>query len=325
MDRLWQDLRYGLRTWSKAPGFTIIVVLTLAFGIGANTTMFAVINTLFLNPLPVTRPSELVIVRTVNRGSEAAGGDALPISHPNLVDLRDRNTVFQSVSGHSAPMAFTTLRGNAPERIFGELVTGTYGSIGEPPRACVYVPMQQQFSDAAILYIRTESDPGSVLMTAQRHIRELDARIEAGDARTIRTLIGQSLFGATIGVGLLGVFGLVALGLASLGLYGAMAHAVRQRQREIGVRLALGAERSTVIRLVLGQGIAVVGAGIAVGLAASLLVGRALAGVLFGVTPADPMSLGGASLILLLTAVAACYLPARRASRLDPVQALREA
>ena len=144
------------------------------------------------------------------------------------------------------------------------------------------------------------------------------------DVRTIQKIIGQALFGATIGVGLLAVFGLIALGLASLGLYGAMAHAVTERQREIGVRMALGARRPAVLRLVLGQGLTLVGSGMACGAGASALVGQALSRVVFGVTAFDPLSMAAASLVLLLTAGAACYVPARRASLLDPLTALRD-
>ena len=118
-------------------------------------------------------------------------------------------------------------------------------------------------------------------------------------------------------MGLLGVFGLVALGLASLGLYGAMAHAVRQRQREIGVRMALGARRVAVLGLVLRQGLTVVGIGMAFGVGAAALAGKALSRVLFGVTPFDPITVGAASLVLGAAAAAACYVPARRASLLD--------
>jgi hypothetical protein len=136
--------------------------------------------------------------------------------------------------------------------------------------------------------------------------------------------VSSALFGATTGVGLLSVFGMVALGLASLGLYGTMAHAVRQRQREIGLRMALGAQRFAVLGLVFRQGLTIVGIGMVFGLALSALVGMALSGFLFGVGAVDPISVVAASAVLALAAAAACYVPARRASRLDPVVALRE-
>jgi predicted permease len=219
-----------------------------------------------------------------------------------------------------------TLSGDTtPREVVGIAKTTTYTSIGEAPQPCVYVPLQQQFSDAAILYVRANGDPTAALGTAQRHLRAMDSRIDAADARTVGTIVGQSLFGVTIGVGLLGIFGVIALGLASLGLYGSMAYTVRQRQREIGVRMALGAERGGVMRLVLRQGLAIASTGFGVGIALALIVGRALAGVLFGVSTADPLAMIAASGILAVTAALACFLPARRASRLDPVEALRNA
>jgi ABC-type antimicrobial peptide transport system permease subunit len=123
----------------------------------------------------------------------------------------------------------------------------------------------------------------------------------------------------------LSVFGFLALGLASIGLYGMTAYSVSRRRREIGLRMALGAEQSGVMGLILRQGMLLVGIGVAIGIAASVLVGRALSTLLFNVSPLDPISLTAASVVLMLVALAACYLPARRASRVDPLVALRDA
>jgi ABC-type antimicrobial peptide transport system permease subunit len=127
-----------------------------------------------------------------------------------------------------------------------------------------------------------------------------------------------------MGVGLLGVFGLLALGLASVGLYGILAYSVNRRRHEIGVRMSLGADQSSVLRMVLRQGMTLVVTGIAVGLGAAFLVAGALSKLLYGVSATDPISLAGASLTLLIVAALACYLPARSASRVDPLVALRE-
>ena len=213
---------------------------------------------------------------------------------------------------------------NIMRQVVGVAKTANYQSLGEAPQPCLYLPLRQEFSDAAVLYVRTDGDPAGILATVQRQVRALDPHVEVEDVRTIQKVIGQALFGATIGVGLLAVFGLIALGLASLGLYGAKAHAVTERQREIGVRMALGARRPAVLRLVLRQGLALVGIGMACGAGASAVVGNALSRVLFGVVAFDPLSMAGASLVLLLTAGMACYVPARRASLLDPLTALRE-
>jgi ABC-type antimicrobial peptide transport system permease subunit len=144
------------------------------------------------------------------------------------------------------------------------------------------------------------------------------------DIRTGTKVIEQALWGAKIGVGLLGVFGLLALALASVGLYGIMAYSVNQRRREIGIRMALGAGQASVLRLILRQGMLLVISGVALGLIFSLLIGRALSKFLYGVGASDAASLAGASLVLLSVALVACYLPARRASQVDPLVALHE-
>ena len=208
--------------------------------------------------------------------------------------------------------------------IVGVSRNANYGALGEAPQPCLFLPIRQEFSDAAVLYVRTAADPAAVLGTVQQIVRSADPHIDVNDVRTIETLIGQSLFGASMGVGLLALFGVVALGLASLGLYGAMAFAVRQRRREIGVRMAVGARRHSVIGLVLRQGMAPVAAGIVVGGAGAAATGQLISGMLFGVTPIDPISFAIAAAVLVLAASAACLLPAHRASRVDPIAALRE-
>jgi predicted permease len=210
-------------------------------------------------------------------------------------------------------------------QIVGVVKTVNYRSLGEAPQPCVYVPLRQHFADAMILYVHTDRDPAALMPAVQREVRAIDGQIELSDVRTMQTVIGQALFGATAGVGLLSVFGLVALALASLGLYGVMTYTVNVRRREIGLRMALGADRGTVVRLVLRQGMTLVLVGIVGGVLGALLVGRAVATMLYGVSPGDPVSIAIASLVLSVVALIACALPAYRASRLDPMSALREA
>jgi putative ABC transport system permease protein len=158
----------------------------------------------------------------------------------------------------------------------------------------------------------------------QSEIRNIDPALPIDDIRTGTKLIEQALWGAKIGVGLLGVFGFLALGLASIGLYGIMAYSVNQRRREIGIRMALGAGQASVLSLILRQGMTLVICGVGLGLTLSMLFGRVLSRFLYGVGAIDLPSLAAASLILLLVAVIACYLPARSASHVDPLVALHE-
>jgi predicted permease len=210
-------------------------------------------------------------------------------------------------------------------QVVGVARTANYASVGETPQLCVYLPLAQNFTEGVVLYVRTAAeDPSPALGTVQREIRSLDPQIQTRDARTIKRVLSQAMFGATIGAGMLSVFGLLALGLASLGLYGVMAYSVSARRREIGVRMALGANHTGVMRLVLREGMTLVSVGIGVGLAVSLLVGSAISRMLYGISPFDPVSAAIASVVLCVAAALACYLPARRASRMDPLIALRD-
>ena len=208
--------------------------------------------------------------------------------------------------------------------IVGVARTANYSTLGEPPQACVYVPLEQNYSDAMTLYVRSKGDPQQILIPIQREVSRLGPHISVTDARTGRTIIDQGLFQAKMGVAMLSVLGLLALGLASIGLYGIMAYSVNQRVREIGVRMALGAARGSVLRLVLKQGMSLVVTGVLIGFVAALLVGRLLTRMLYGVSASDPASVAGAATVLLVIALLACYLPAHRASRVDPLVALRE-
>ncbi|HYK34487.1 ABC transporter permease [Alloacidobacterium sp.] len=209
-------------------------------------------------------------------------------------------------------------------QIVGVVKTSNYTTLGEPPQPCLYLPFRQSPEGSANLYVRSAGDPSLLLTEVQRAIKEVDPSVQVTDVRTGAQFVNQVLWNARIVLGMLGIFGLLALALASVGLYGILAYSVRSRQREIGVRMALGASRLDVLRLVLRQGMMLVAIGVSVGLAISLLIGRAFSRMLFGLSPADPLSLLGASVVLLLVAAFACYLPALAASRMDPMQALRD-
>jgi predicted permease len=209
-------------------------------------------------------------------------------------------------------------------QIVGIARTANYSNWAEPPQLCVYVPLEQNYSDGMTLYVRSKADPRKILQPVEREIRTVGPQILASDSRTGREIVDGGLFQAKMGVALLSVFGVLALGLASVGLYGIMAYSVNQRKREIGLRMALGAAQSSVVRLVLKQGMSLVMTGMLVGLVAALLAGRLLSRMLYGVSAADPISVVGAVSVLLAVALLACYLPAHWATRVDPLKALRE-
>ena len=219
--------------------------------------------------------------------------------------------------------AFSCLA-KALRQIVGVARNANYTAWAEPPQLCVYLPLEQHPNDAMILFVRTKGDPRPFLVPVQREMLAAGPEILVGDTRIGRDIVQGGLFQARMGVSLLGVFGLLALLLASVGLYGIMAYGVNQRKREIGLRMALGAAQSTVLRLVLKQGMALVLTGIAIGFAASLFVEQLLSRMLFGVSANDPLSVAAAAIVLVAVALLACYLPARWASRVDPLVALRE-
>ncbi|MGI8745426.1 MAG: ADOP family duplicated permease [Bryobacteraceae bacterium] len=211
-------------------------------------------------------------------------------------------------------------------QVVGIARTANYSTWGEPPQLCVYVPLEQNYSDAMTLYVRSKGDPKQIVIPVQREVHAAGPQILVGGigTRTGREIVDGGLFQAKMGVALLSVFGVLALGLACIGLYGIMAYSVSQRKREIGLRMALGAAQASVLRLILKQGMSLVLTGVLIGLAAALLAGRLLSRMLYGVSASDPVSVAGAALVLLAVALLACYLPARWASRVDPLVALRE-
>ncbi len=210
-------------------------------------------------------------------------------------------------------------------QIVGIARTANYSAWGEPPQPCVYLPLEQNYSDAMILYVRSKVPPQQILMPVRREIGAAGPQILVGGTLAGREIIDRGLFQARMGVVLLSVFGLLALGLASIGLYGIMAYSVNQRKREIGLRMALGASQASVIRLILKDGMSLVLTGVLIGLGAALLVGRLLSRMLYGVSASDPVSVAAAALMLSAVALLACYLPARWATRVDPLTALHEA
>jgi predicted permease len=209
-------------------------------------------------------------------------------------------------------------------QIVGIARNANYTHWAEPPQLCVYVPLEQNYSDAMTLYVRSKREPQQILTAAERELRSAGPQVLVSSAQTGRQVIDGGLFQAKMGVALLSVFGLLALGLASMGLYGILAYSVSQRKREIGVRMALGAARISVLGLILKQGMSLVLTGVLLGFGASVLVGRLLSSMLYGVRASDPISIAASGLVLIAVAMLACYLPARWASRVDPVIALRE-
>jgi ABC-type antimicrobial peptide transport system permease subunit len=185
------------------------------------------------------------------------------------------------------------------------------------------VPVAQVFRHDGQLVVRTTVDPASIVASVQREVRALDPNLPLFDIRTVAEYMKFSVFVPTMASTILAVFGTLALLLAVIGLYSVVAYAVAQRTREIGLRIALGATRGEILRLVLRQGLLLTTVGLCIGLVLAAAAATALQSQLMGVAPLDLPSFAVTSALLLAVAAAACALPARRAARLDPVTALR--
>jgi predicted permease len=204
--------------------------------------------------------------------------------------------------------------------IIGVVKTGKYRTLGEEPIPLIYLP---QLPGRRTLVMRTSGDPRFLLDTIRREIQAVDANVAATDLETIEQYMTLPLFPARATGLLLGVSGILALVLTCIGLFGVISYLVSQRTHEIGVRLTLGAGRYEILRLVLGHGLTMASAGLALGLAAAFGLTRFLSSVLYGIQPNDPLTVVGVSVGLLSIAALSCYFPARRAMSVDPLVALR--
>ena len=205
--------------------------------------------------------------------------------------------------------------------VIGVVKTGKYRSLGEDPLPLVYLPIESM--PRATLVVRTMSEPSSVLEPIRKSIREVDPNLAATDLETLQQFMSLPLFPARVTGILLGTFGVLALVLAVGGLYGVIAYTMSQRTHEIGLRMALGAQRRDVVKLVLKHGLALAVTGVGIGIVAAFGVMRVLSSLLYGIRADDPETLIGVAIALVAIALLACYLPAKRAMAVDPMVALR--
>ncbi len=176
---------------------------------------------------------------------------------------------------------------------------------------------------AVAVVLRTAGDPAAIMGLVRRAVAQIDPREVIYGVQTMDEVLAGSLAARRLSMILLGIFAALALVLSCVGIYGVISYVVGQRTHEIGVRMALGAQRGDVMRLVLGEGAKMALVGVAAGIAAALGLTRLMANELFGVTAQDPLTFAAVAIVLTLVALLACYLPARRAVRVDPMVALR--
>ena len=380
MDQLIKDIHYGIRGLLRRPGFTVIAVLTLALGIGANTAIFS-LDEFYrqvverVEAIPGVESASLARIAAVSGGSSvrslliegragsdnqfrsegagAASGDAASVSsnvigaryyqtmgiallqgrdfnaqdtedHPRVVIVNDAfvRRHFPSEDPLGKRLSF-----NGPEGPWREIVgvvrTSKYFSLGEAPTPVAYVPLQQNHETGMTLHVRSAVEPPTIVGAIRNETQSLEKNLPIGNPERMSDRVANSLYAARMGAILLAVFGGLALLLASIGLYGVMAFAVSRRTRELGIRVALGARPGDVFRMVLKQGMLLVIVGLGVGLAVAAMVTRLLTSFLYGVSTTDTLTFTTIPVLLMLVALLACYLPARRATKVEPLTALR--
>ena len=207
--------------------------------------------------------------------------------------------------------------------VIGIVKDGKYRTLFDGPRGFMFLPLLQQYQTAATLHVRTAGNPGSILGAVQQEVSRLDKNMPVFRVTTMAAQMDSALAPQLMAARLIGVFGALALALAVIGIYGVMAYAVAQRTHEIGVRMALGAQVGDVLQMMIRQGMKLTIIGIGLGLIAAYLLTRTIASLLYGISPTDPSTFVIISAVLTGVALVACFVPARRAAKIDPMIALR--
>ena len=237
-------------------------------------------------------------------------------------------TIWMGPPEHLLPPDAQTPENRVPRRVIVGVVADVKGgSLNQPVSPLVYAPLHQHrlegWANTLMLAVQTETAPETLAAAIRGQVRALDQDQPVTSIRSVGELLDRTLSEAKFNLLLLGLFAVVALVLAAIGVYGVMSYAVTQRTREIGVRMALGAQPRSVLRLVIGQGMTLVSVGVAIGVAAAWALTRLMATMLFEVRATDPATFALIALLLAGVAFVACWIPARRAAKVDPMVALR--
>lgn len=213
--------------------------------------------------------------------------------------------------------------GGDPSEVVGVVSDVRYRTIETPPVPDIYVPLAQSYQSRMRLFVRSALDPSTLAPAIAREVRALDANLPLSELKTMDDRVADAMWRTRISAWLLSAFAALALLLTAIGVFGVMAQAVAQRTAEIGIRMALGAQARDILGLVLGRAAVVTAIGIVIGAGSALLLTRLLAALLYGVEPGDPATLVSVAVLLGVTALVAGYIPARRATRVDAIAALR--
>jgi predicted permease len=251
--------------------------------------------------------------RTFTRSDDAAGAPVIIVNQR----IADRFWPDESAVGRIVRTA------GRDRAIIGVVETGKYRSLGEEPTEFMFLPQRERFRTGMTLVARTRSDANAVLRSVREIVSAADPEMPVFDVRTMQDHMGIALLPARLGGSVLGIFGLLGLTLAAVGIYGVMACSVAQRRRELGIRVALGADKTRILRLVLGEGMKLAILGTIFGLVAAAGAARLVRGLLYNVSALDPVAFTGVPLLLVAVALLAVWIPARRAARVEPMRALK--
>jgi putative ABC transport system permease protein len=207
--------------------------------------------------------------------------------------------------------------------IIGIIADVKHFALNQEVRPTMYLPNQQEPVRGLFLVVRSNNDPLSLVSAVRGEVSAIDKSLAVANVKTMERTITESIAPQRFTLLLIGIFAALALVLAAAGLYGVISYSVAQRTQEIGIRMALGAQAHDVLRLVINQGMFLTLTGVAIGLIGAFVLTRLISNLLFGVSATDPMTFGAVSLLLIAVALIACFLPARRASKVDPMIALR--
>ena len=224
-------------------------------------------------------------------------------------------------------LKLTNARGTAVNHswttVVGVIADARTESLAEASAPQIYLSLYQRHPKDLAIFVRGRLDAAATPVELRREVQAVNPELPVFGAQTLSDTLSASLSERRFSMEIIGLFALTALLLAGLGIYGVISYLVSERTHEIGIRLALGAQRSDILRMVVRQGLGLAIAGAAVGLVCALIVSHLMAGMLYGVRPSDPVTFAGVALLLIGVALLACYIPARRAIRVDPLVALR--
>ncbi len=341
MNSILQDLRFGLRMLLKKPGFSVVAVLTLAIGIGANITLFSVIHAVLLKPLPFGDPGRLVVVQQQSKRHGWTTG----FSYPDFQDWKEQGQVFESfaaftqaefdlvdkhggqkIKGAAVTEDFFSLLKMPPlmGRILGVAADIVQGNVRNEKLNHLFFPFDSKFiGPDLVIVMRTESESAAVIGQIREIVREIDPSLPVFKVSAFKAQMNKCVSQERLVALFLIIFASIAVFLVVIGIYGVVSYAAVQRTNEIGIRMALGAQQTSILAMILKQGLILSAIGSVLGIAGAFGLTRFLKSYLYEISTVDTLSYILGPLLVTGVGILACYLPARRAAKTDPMVALR--